>query len=194
MATIDGVLLAGGRSRRMGGEDKGLLDWRGQPMVYWVAQALRPHVATLWLSANRNSMAYAPYADAVLADVLPDFPGPLAGLHAAAARSHADWLLIAPCDMPWLSGALFAHLLDAAHNPDGSLHPVLAEGAGRLQPSLSLLPRAACLQIPERIAQAQHRLLDFVLAQNPQPIPFPAEWARQFENLNTPEDRHRLLD
>ncbi len=192
MQTVDGVILAGGRGQRMGGADKGLLLWEGRPMVSWVAQALRPHIECLWISANRNSAAYTAHADAVIPDALPNSPGPLAGLHAAAERSQADWLLVAPCDMPLLSAALFAQLLQAAVQEDGHLRTVLAQGANRLQPSLSLLSRRACLEIPQRIQMGQHRLLEFVLAQNPITVSFSAEWARQFENLNSPADQQRL--
>jgi molybdopterin-guanine dinucleotide biosynthesis protein A len=189
---IDGVVLAGGRGRRMGGEDKGLLDWRGQPMVAWVAQVMRPYVNSLWISANRNMESYAAYADAVVADALPNFSGPLSGLHAVAEQSQADWLLTAPCDMPLLRATVFARLLHAARHADGSLHSVVAQSEDQTQPALALLPRAACMQIPQHIRAGRRRWANFVLAQKPRLVVFPAEWAPQFENLNSPEDQQRL--
>jgi molybdopterin-guanine dinucleotide biosynthesis protein A len=192
MSRIDGVILAGGRGQRMGGADKGLLPWQNQPMVAWVAQALRPQVQMLWISANRNLDSYARYADAVISDVTPDHLGPLAGLYAVAERSDADWLLTAPCDMPLLQEAVFDRLLRAARGTDGSLRAAVAQSGGRLQPALCLLPRESCLRIPQHLQSGQLRWSAFVWAQNPLVVPFAAEWARQFENINNAADQQRL--
>jgi molybdopterin-guanine dinucleotide biosynthesis protein A len=101
-ARIAAVILAGGQGRRMGGADKGLIDYRGRPLVEWALAALAPQVGEILISANRNLDLYAAYGHRVLPDTLPDFPGPLAGL------------LVAPCDTPHLPADLAARLLDAA--------------------------------------------------------------------------------
>ena len=58
---ITGVILAGGRGQRMGGIDKGLMALVGKPMVTYVLDALRPQVATIVISANRNLDQYAAF-------------------------------------------------------------------------------------------------------------------------------------
>ncbi|WP_296655767.1 molybdenum cofactor guanylyltransferase MobA [Paraburkholderia sp.] len=147
-AVITGLVLAGGRGQRMGGADKGLQLLHGQPLAAHVLARLAPQVGALAISANRHQDVYAalgaPWHAAVLADTLPDFPGPLAGLLAGLQAAKTPWLLTAPCDSPWLPADLAARLAAAvlAHDADiatvvttnatgnnageTSLHPVFA--------------------------------------------------------------------
>lgn len=108
------VVLAGGLSRRMGGADKGLMEYQGRPLIEWALAVLSPQVDEMVISANRNLDTYAAYGHRVLPDTLPDFPGPLAGVLAAMQTLAADWLLVAPCDTPHLPADLAARLLSAA--------------------------------------------------------------------------------
>ncbi|MQT44675.1 NTP transferase domain-containing protein, partial [Pseudomonas sp. FSL R10-0765] len=85
------LLLAGGRGQRMGGQDKGLVPWRGQPLIAYVQQAARALTDDLIISCNRNHDRYAAYADQLVSDGNDDFDGPLAGIRAglaAARHSH----------------------------------------------------------------------------------------------------------
>jgi molybdopterin-guanine dinucleotide biosynthesis protein A len=113
---VAAVILAGGRGRRMGGVDKGLIEYQGRPLIEWALAALTPQVDQLVISANRNPERYAAYGHRVLPDTLPDFPGPLAGVLAALDAVDADWLLAAPCDTPHLPPDLAARLLSAAQH------------------------------------------------------------------------------
>lgn len=93
---VDGGILAGGEGSRMGGADKGLLDWQGMPMIARLTLVLQPQVDRLWISANRNVSAYQTYGT-VLTDQISGC-GPLAGLAVLRAASTAEWLLTLPCD------------------------------------------------------------------------------------------------
>jgi len=111
---VAAVILAGGQGSRMGGVDKGLIDYRGRPLIEWTLAAIAPQVEELVISANRNLDVYAGYGRRVLPDTLPDYPGPLAGVLAALQAVNAEWLLVVPCDTPHLSADLAARLLAAA--------------------------------------------------------------------------------
>ena len=113
-ARVAAVILAGGEGRRMGGADKGLVDYQGYPLIEWALAALAPQVGEVVISANRNLDTYATYGYRVLPDTLPDFPGPLAGVLTALDAVKADWLLVAPCDTPHLPADLVLRLLGAA--------------------------------------------------------------------------------
>jgi molybdopterin-guanine dinucleotide biosynthesis protein A len=111
---VAAVILAGGEGRRMGGADKGLVEYQGRPLVEWALAALAPQVGEIVISANRNLGTYAAYGCRVLPDTLPDFPGPLAGVLTALDAVTANWLLVAPCDTPHLPADLALRLLEAA--------------------------------------------------------------------------------
>lgn len=118
---VTAVVLAGGQGRRMGGADKGLVDYRGRPLIEWVLDSLTPQVGEIVISANRNIERYAAYGHRVLPDTLPGFPGPLAGVLAALDAVTVDWLLVAPCDTPHLPADLAQRLLAAARREDAVL-------------------------------------------------------------------------
>ena len=111
---ISAVILAGGRGRRMGGADKGLVKYRQRPLVEWVLDAIRPQVSEVLISANRNVDVYAQYGCRVVSDTLPEFPGPLAGVLSTMEVVNTPWLLVTPCDSPHLPANLAQNLLDAA--------------------------------------------------------------------------------
>ncbi|WP_144108820.1 molybdenum cofactor guanylyltransferase MobA [Paraburkholderia sp. BCC1886] len=141
---ITGLLLAGGRGTRMGGVDKGLQTLHGEPLAGHVLKRLAPQVGALLISANRHADIYAelgaPFGANVVADTLPDYPGPLAGLLTGLRAAATPYLLSAPCDTPGLPADLASRLAEAlqASNADiatavtvdahgqRSLHPVFA--------------------------------------------------------------------
>ncbi len=98
----DGLILAGGQAKRFAGRPKGLVQFRGRPMVGRVAEMLHSKVSRLMISANHDQAAYEPYADLIIADQLGDQWGPLAGIYTGLKRSTANWLLVATCDQPLL--------------------------------------------------------------------------------------------
>jgi molybdopterin-guanine dinucleotide biosynthesis protein A len=130
---VAAVVLAGGLGRRMGGVDKGLVEYRKRPLIEWALAALAPQVDEIVISANRNLDVYAAYGHRVLPDTLPDFPGPLAGVLAALDAVDADWLLVAPCDTPHLPADFAARLLQAARQNQVPL--AVAADADRTHPS-----------------------------------------------------------
>lgn len=138
--TITGVILAGGAGRRMGGLDKGLLDFAGRPLVEWVIEALMPQVGALMISANRNIETYARYGFGVVQDAAPGFQGPLAGILSAMRAAQTPWILTLPCDGPTpapdlarrLSKALMDQRAELAVATDGrrrhAVHALLPTG------------------------------------------------------------------
>ena len=131
--SITGLVLAGGRGLRMSGVDKGLQNLHGQPLAAHVLARLAPQTGALAISANRNRDAYAAlgarWHATVLADSLPDFPGPLAGLLAGLQAANTEWLLAAPCDSPYLPTDLAAKLGAEAAAQHADIATVLAPGA-----------------------------------------------------------------
>ncbi|MBK9219887.1 MAG: molybdenum cofactor guanylyltransferase [Uliginosibacterium sp.] len=135
---LTGVILAGGASRRMGGQDKGLVLFRGRPLIAWVIEALAPQVDEVLIVANRNLERYRAWGHRVVSDLRPDFPGPLAGFEAALVAASHDWILTCPTDAPSLPPD-YACLMSRA----ATASPAVALVEGHWQPVFSLLPKTA---------------------------------------------------
>jgi len=108
-AAVEGAILAGGKSRRMGRE-KLLLPFRGSTVVQAISEALLPLVARLRLIGREP----IPSLPQLLAqpDLYPGL-GPLSGIHAALATSEADRVLVVACDLPFVTTAFLRGLLEA---------------------------------------------------------------------------------
>jgi len=183
-------VLAGGRARRMGGADKGLVRLAGRAMVARIAEALRPQVGTLLVNANRNLDAYGRAAGCpVLPDAVGDFAGPLAGMASGMLAAATPWLLTVPCDSPLVAPTLCERLL--APVADGAARIAVATDGARLQPVFAMLScdlledLLAALEAGERKIDrwyARHAVIEVAFADHPQ----------MFLNVNTPEDHARM--
>jgi len=133
--SVTGVLLAGGRGRRMGGVDKGWVMLDGVPLVQRAIQRLTPQVDQIVISANRHVDRYRRLGYPVVTDPLPDYPGPLAGLSGAMQTIATPWILLTPVDMPWLPAEVLSRLSSVADEAD----IVVAHDGERLQPLVALI-------------------------------------------------------
>lgn len=147
---VAAVILCGGEGRRMQGQDKGRVLYRGRPLVEWVLQCVQPQVLECCISANRSLDQYQGYGLPVLTDRATGYGGPLAGVTQALAWCRTRWLLVVPCDTPALPADLAQRLLDAvlqhgaaaAYAVDAEReHPVIHLVQGDLLPQLSVWRR-----------------------------------------------------
>ncbi|WP_312234261.1 molybdenum cofactor guanylyltransferase MobA, partial [Stutzerimonas nitrititolerans] len=132
------LLLAGGRGSRMGGQDKGLVIWRGQPLVSWLHAVARPLTDDLIISCNRNHQQYADFADQLVSDQERDFPGPLAGIRAGLAAARNQWLMVLPCDAPLIDRPLLISLHEAALR--ALERPLMLRQGQQWQPLFCMIP------------------------------------------------------
>ncbi|MBL8395518.1 MAG: molybdenum cofactor guanylyltransferase [Candidatus Accumulibacter sp.] len=154
--TVSGVILAGGLGRRMGGVDKGLQMLQGRPLVAWVIERLAPQVGELLINANRNGARYAAFGHALVPDRIPDFAGPLAGLHAALSVARHPLVASVPCDSPFLPTDLVARLLSALAASGAQL--AVAHCGARVQPVFCLCHRAVLPSLGEYLAGGGRRI------------------------------------
>ncbi|UPF06022.1 molybdenum cofactor guanylyltransferase MobA [Pseudomonas mosselii] len=155
------LILAGGRGQRMGGRDKGLVAWRGEPLVAHVQRAVRALSDDLVISCNRNQAAYAAYADQLVNDADADFPGPLAGVISGLKVARHEWVVVLACDAPLIDRALIEDLLALAVAQDSA---AMVRQGGYWQPMFSVLPRRL-LPLLEQAWQAGERSLQKALLQ-----------------------------
>jgi len=178
------LLLAGGQGQRMGGRDKGLIEWRGEPLIQHLHRLTRPLTDDLIISCNRNLERYAAYADRLVADNNDDYNGPFAGIRAGLPLARHDYLLVLPCDVPQVDGALLQALRETALDHPGQ--PVMVRDGEHWQPLLCIIPTAhaeaieAAWQAGERSPRRVMERLNVVGLQCKTGDP-------RLANLNTPE-------
>lgn len=177
--SVDAVILCGGRGSRMQGEDKGLLPLAGRPLYQHVLASLpREQLGQVFLSANRNLSIYAESGLAVLPDVRPGFPGPMAGIEAAMLHSQADWLLVLPCDMPSVPEGLLPRLWAARGDAPGIR---VREDVGP-HPLLCLLQRSLLGSLQSAMDQGRLAVGRWQDEVGVREVLFAGHWA----NCNTP--------
>jgi molybdopterin-guanine dinucleotide biosynthesis protein A len=143
MNGITGLVLAGGMGRRMDSRDKGLVEFRGKPMVEHVLERLAPQVQSVIINANRNLDQYGALGHPVISDEVGGYAGPLAGLHAGMHACKTDMIVTVPCDSPFLPLDLVSRLHAAMESEIAEL--AVARSGGFAQPvfalySVGLLP------------------------------------------------------
>ena len=188
-AEITGVILAGGKARRLNGRDKGLEPFSGRPLVEWVVAALAPQVGGLLINANRNQETYGRLGYPVIADRLDDFQGPLAGFASAMAAANTPWILTVPCDGPFLAPDLAARLVAALEQDDAEL--AVASDGRRMQPVHALLPVALAPSLAAFLAEGE-RKIDRWYARHRVALADLSDRPESFANLNTEADAAEL--
>lgn len=190
-----GVVLAGGLSRRMGGGDKVLRPLGGRPLLAHILERIRPQVTTLCLNANGDPARFAAFGLPVIADPLPGFAGPLAGILAGmdwAARTvpGCPYLASFPGDAPFLPDNLVARMGDAMAAAGADL--ACAASAGRDHPVIGIWPlrlrddlRHALLD--EGVRKVDHWTGRYHCVR----VEFSAPAGDPFFNANRPEDLAR---
>ena len=190
-----GLVLAGGLARRMGGGDKALIRIGNETILQRALARLTPQTSGIVLNANGDPTRFAEFGLPMVADSVPDFVGPLAGIlagldWAAANKPDAQWVVSIPGDCPFLPRDLVARLhaariaeskpLACAHSGDWR-HPVV----GLWQVALRGDLRHAITVEDLRKIEAWTARHGVALAD------WPTEPVDPFFNVNTPEDVER---
>ena len=194
MGEIEGFILAGGASSRMG-EDKALLRLGGELFVGRVARALRAVAGRVRAVSSRHEGAALGF------EVVPDVyegRGALGGIHAALAACGAPWAAVVSCDLPFVTGDLLSRLASFRSGEMDAVAPVQPDG--RRQPLCALYAREPCLRMTEDLIRAgelrprallgrvRTRWVDFGELEDLKGS------ENFFRNVNTPEDYRRALD
>jgi len=173
----------------MGGDDKGLTEIVGKPLVTYVISRLHPQVNSILISANRNSTEYGKYGHTVIEDTAGEFYGPLSGLLSAMQNTDTEYILSAPCDSPFLP-------LDYAQKMHDELigkgnHICVARTGKLIQPVFALVSRSFASSLQNYLEQGHRKMADWILQQEPATVDF-SNYEDMFFNMNTPEDKLQL--
>lgn len=190
-----GVILAGGRSRRMGGGDKALLPFGTGTLLDAVIARLAPQVSALALSANGDAARFARFGLPVLPDGDPAGQGPLSGVLAAldwAVAQGATHLVTVPADAPFLPCDLVPRLILAGEGGPGAA----IAASDRPHGTFALWPVTCRDRLAAALRRGERRVMAFATAEGAGIASFPppdpgADWPDPFLNVNTPEDLAR---
>ena len=187
-----GVLLAGGLARRMGGGDKPMRSIGSRTLLERVIARVRPQCDDLILNANGDPARFAAFGLTVVADNVPDFPGPLAGILAAldwtaANRPDIAWMLSAAADCPFLPRDLVARLHEARAREDAQL--AVAASGGQTHPVIGLWRVSLRDELRHSLVVEDIRKIDRWTARyRLATVSWPTEPLDPFFNANTVED------
>jgi len=187
-----GLVLAGGLARRMGGGDKALIRIGNETILERALARLKPQTSGIVLNANGEPARFAPFGLPVVADSVPDFAGPLAGILAgldwvAADRPGVEWVVSVPGDCPFLPRDLVAKL-HAARITSGKLLACAHSGDWR-HPVVALWHVALREDLRHAITVDDLRKIEVWTARHGVALAdWPTEPVDPFFNVNTPED------
>ena len=192
---VSGIVLAGGRSRRLG-RDKAIEPFDGKPLLHRVVDRLADVVdETVVVVADMEQAERLPLhgSTRVVVDAYPDC-GSLGGIFTGLSAASADWGLVVACDMPFLDRRLLRHILDQRAGHDAVV-PVLG---GRPEPTHAAYSKACLPPIERRLRAGELKIAGFFDDVNGRQVP-EAEVDDidpehlSFLNVNTPDDLERAL-
>jgi molybdenum cofactor guanylyltransferase len=193
--SVVGVLLAGGRSSRMGGGDKGLRPLRGRPVLAHVIERLRPQVAAIVINANGDLSRFARFGLPVVADSIEGYAGPLAGIEAGLAWANAHYpnanaVVMVATDTPFFPLDLVRRFANARKDASTLLVARSEEG---VHPVIGMWPLAMRRKLKQALEQGVRKVGAFVEEQAAIEVSFPpikigGTRIDPFFNINRPED------
>lgn len=191
MIDITGVILAGGRGKRMANTaspeaiDKGLVNFLAEPMVTHVAKRLAQQVSEVLINTNQNISAYIALGYPVVTDSIPDFAGPLAGLHAGMQAANTPYVLTVPCDSPLLALDLADRLLRALLSSTADV--AVAKTGEQVHPVFCLCGKNLLVHLETYLHSGGRKFDAWYATLNVIEVPFDDN-PNAFANINTPAD------
>ena len=189
--TASAIILAGGRSARMG-TPKALLPFPEEPLVLHIARGLQPLFEEL-VVVGAPEQSLPDLRGTVVHDPVAH-QGPVAGILHGLRACRREYAFVTSCDAAFLSPSLIGHLLALRPAYDA----VVPRWAGRLQPLVAVYGRRVIPALEARLAAGQPRLVDLLEHLNVRYVD--EEEVRQFDpagasffNINTPADYQEAL-
>ncbi|PLX82116.1 MAG: molybdenum cofactor guanylyltransferase [Desulfuromonas sp.] len=183
---ITGVLLAGGKSRRMG-HDKALIELDGEPLYLKTLNLLRELFSTIIIAGDRPDIA-----DEGIPAIPDLYPGSaLGGLYTVLEHIQTDWMFVAPCDMPYPDTEIIKLLISMRNGFDA----VVPRTPGGYEPVFALYRKSCLPYMKAMLSNNEFRIYDFYPKINVHYLDWlslPNNWERSLLNVNTPEQLHQL--
>ncbi|ANQ66843.1 molybdenum cofactor guanylyltransferase [Candidatus Pseudothioglobus singularis] len=181
---ISVVILAGGRASRMGGKDKGLIELDGAPLIAYVHEVVKNKASHIFISANRNTEQYSLYGEVIIDD-LKDFQGPLAGISKALKSCETKYLLVLPCDSPYIDSKLIDDMIAAMSLSDSDI--CVAHDGSIMHATFALMKSNLSTSLDKFLDSGGRKMALWYRQQNTKRVDV-SNHLEVLTNLNSPED------
>lgn len=185
---MDGLILAGGKSSRMGGSHKGFLTYEDESFMNRLIGEMGKMTDQIWISYGTK--IHAEYDGCRI--VTDEYPGcgPIGGIHAGLKACESDALMVAACDMPILKAELFAYLNERIKDYDG----VVPVASGKMHPLAAIYKKTILPILEEQIKKENYRLQDALKKLDIAFVDISGkkEFVRMLQNVNTIEEYRNL--
>lgn len=186
---LTGIILAGGKSSRMG-QEKGLINFRGKPLIQNGIELLAKFTDRILISSNNSDYRHFGY------EMVPDVCsglGPAAGLAATLSCSETTWNIVIACDLPFLE----AELIDLMLEKTNGNQAVIPVHKGVMEPLAGLYRRELVTIFEEAISCenfAMHKILSNCRVHYFETSRLLEKYPNLFSNFNTPEEMQSFND
>lgn len=193
----EGLILAGGRSTRMGGVHKGILTYKKETFTQRLRKELEKEMICVRISYGSEIREDGDGCPAVM-DIYPGC-GPIGGIHAGLKACQSQWLAVAACDMPFIKTELFLFLMNRISEAERK--GIFCDGAapvlnGRIHPLAALYRTGTEEILEEQIREGNYRLRDALKRLNLLYVDLTGQeiFEKIFQNINTTKEYERLVE
>lgn len=188
------VILAGGRSKRMGA-DKAFLKIGKRPLVENIAEKLKFLFDEITVIANKDISRYKKIGLCAMRDMIPG-KGPLSGIHAGLKNTKAYYIFVTACDMPFVNIKLVKHLFGKLREKD---EVVVCKVRGRYEPLFAIYGKGCIGAIEEQLASDDTKVTGFfskvkVRTISQKEVKKIDPKLSAFKNINTPSDYKKMTN
>jgi len=184
---ITGIILSGGKSSRLG-EEKGLADFNGKPLIQYAIDILQAVCDKIIISANKQLDGYAAFGNEIVEDQVKDI-GPMGGLMACLERSDTRYNFVISCDTPFVPSDLFPFLLESIENFQIAA-PVHHDNY--IEPLCAVYATNVIWHLQQCIEDKNYKLIEFLKGVNSKMVTIhdqlPFFHEEMFVNMNTRKD------
>jgi molybdopterin-guanine dinucleotide biosynthesis protein A len=182
---ITGIILAGGKSSRMGTE-KGLIIYKNKPFVEHIIEAMSPLVDNIIIISNNKT--YESFGFKCYEDLIKN-TGPLAGIYTGLRYSKTNNNLIVSCDIPLIKTVVLQKLIDQKNDAS---EVIQLQSQGKNMPLIALYKKSCEVIFMEELHQNQKKVQKALKKCNVKTVIIDGSLEQVTANINTPEDLELL--
>ncbi|MBH44463.1 MAG: molybdenum cofactor guanylyltransferase [Gammaproteobacteria bacterium] len=173
------LILAGGKSTRMDGQDKGLLNVEGKYIINYIINIAEKYSKKIIVNVNRNFEKYEAMGLVICKDVLDDFQGPLAGIYSGLMMIDTEYMITLPCDGPFIRDIFFKKMISSDNNADINV----AHDGKRIQPVYCMIKKSVTNNL-ESFLKTDQRKIDKWFENNITNLIDFSQYNEMFVNIN----------